>query len=116
MFRKHEMLKDYEQKYENNLLSLHINSAGTVFDKEIPCVKACFYFDPSHSLDSVVDSVSTKQSVAIRLLKGNFWLLNDIRSNLFVNRSKMKTQGRNGTRLLSQLKYWSKQSQGGCRL
>ena len=52
------MMKEYETKYENNLLSLHICNSGTVFDREIPCVKACFYFDPKHSLDEVVDSVS----------------------------------------------------------
>lgn len=52
------MIKDYEKKYENNKLSLHISNSGTVFDRDIPCLKACFYFDPKHTLENVVDSVS----------------------------------------------------------
>ena len=64
LFRKHEMMKEYETKYENNLLSLHICNSGTVFDREIACVKACFYFDRRHSLDEVVDSVSSNSFVS----------------------------------------------------
>ena len=58
------MMKEYETKYENNLLSLHICNSGTVFDREIACVKACFYFDRRHSLDEVVDSVSSNSFVS----------------------------------------------------
>ena len=64
LFRKHEMMKEYETKYENNLLSLHICNSGTVFDREIACVKACFYFDRRHSLDEVVDSVSENNIIS----------------------------------------------------
>ena len=60
LFRKHEMRKDFEKKYENDKLSLQISNSGTVFEREIPCFMACFYFDPKHSLETVVDSVSPK--------------------------------------------------------
>ena len=53
-----EMLKDYEKKFDNNQLSLHISSRGTIFDDQIPCIKACLYFDPKHSLEAGVESVS----------------------------------------------------------
>ena len=68
LFRKHEMMKEYETKYENNLLSLHICNSGTVFDREIACVKACFYFDRRHSLDEVVDSVSATSIFQAKIL------------------------------------------------
>ena len=51
------MIKNYEKKYENNKLSLHISTNGTVFDSEIPCVKTCFFFDPKHKLETVVESI-----------------------------------------------------------
>ena len=57
LFRKHEMKKDYEKKYENNKISLHICNSGTAFDRDIPCIKTCLYFDPKHTLESVVDSI-----------------------------------------------------------
>ena len=63
------MIKDYEKKYENNKLSLHISNSGTVFDRDIPCLKACFYFDPKHTLENVVDSVSCSHFVSSTLLQ-----------------------------------------------
>ena len=64
------MSKDYEKKYENNKMSLHINNNGTVFDSDIPCVKSCFFFDPKHTLETVVSSVSNNliDSFAILIL------------------------------------------------
>ena len=63
LFRKQEIIKTYEKKLENNKLSLHINSSGTVFDNEIPCVKACFFFDPKHKLETVIKSVSQQSKL-----------------------------------------------------
>ena len=58
------MLKDYEKKMDNNHLSLHICPSGTIFDNESPCVKTCFYFDPKHSLEEVVESVRPQKFTA----------------------------------------------------
>ena len=64
------MSKDYEKKYENNKMSLHINNNGTVFDSDIPCIKSCFFFDPKHTLETIVSSVSNNliDSFAILIL------------------------------------------------
>ena len=69
LFRKHEMKKDYEKKYENNKVSLHICNSGTAFDRDIPCVKTCLYFDPKHTLENVVDSIQNEE---IRMQWDNF--------------------------------------------
>ena len=58
LFRKQEMMKDFEKKYENSKLSIQLCNSGTVFDRETPCVMNSFYFDPKHTLETVVESVS----------------------------------------------------------
>ena len=46
---------------ENDKLSLHISNTGTVFDSNIPCIKTCFYFDPIHKLETVVESMQNEE-------------------------------------------------------
>ena len=58
LYRKNEALKEYEKKHESNKMSLYVCPRGTVFDRDLPCVKATYFFEPKFSLEAVIDSVS----------------------------------------------------------